>query len=228
MKLSETRQKIINELLNYSQYKISLNKNDVLHENIDLNNNICILLKGEYKLKYHIPNSLGKNFTVAHYKDSGLILPNFKGIDTFSQFFKVEILCKSDFAIVPLNKVYFNEMLKENIENYYYFTCKKIYLQMRDLLIYPKELAFISILIRLGNSFGIKENKKCIIDLKMSNKELAEFMGSNPETISRISLKLQKKNLLQKINTHKIILTNFEKLKELLDCEYCDQSLCEF
>lgn len=227
MNLSKIREKLITNLNNYINYSITLKKNELLHKKVNLNNNICILLEGNYILKHHTPDPNGKNFSLGYYKNTGIIIPNLNGKDTFSSFFIVKTLSKCTFGVIPLEKINLKKILQKDLEDYYYFSFKRLYLQMRDITIYSKELALISIFIRLANSYGKIHQNSCIINFRISNKVLAEFIGTSPETISRLLIDFKTRKLIS-ITKNSIIINNFDKLKTLLGCKYCDESLCEF
>ena len=89
----------------------------------------------------------------------------------------------------------------------------------RDII---KNLAFknfkqrtISFLIQTAENIGIKTDKGIEFTTKCNLEELANFLGTQRQTLSSFFTELKKKNLLHKEH-NKFIILNLEKLKEYI------------
>ncbi|MDQ0255411.1 CRP/FNR family transcriptional regulator [Evansella vedderi] len=94
-----------------------------------------------------------------------------------------------------------------------------------DLLLYGKTGAFYSILIRFANSYGIPHPNGILIDLKLTNKELANYIGTSRETVNRMMNDLKREDVL-KVQSGNIIIKNMEYLKGHLHCGKCPLQIC--
>ncbi|MDA3734044.1 helix-turn-helix domain-containing protein [Niameybacter massiliensis] len=101
----------------------------------------------------------------------------------------------------------------------------KSFLQMRDIGIHDKKHALLSILIRLYNTYGLKTQEGFKINIKLSNIILSEYLGTSPETISRLLTKLKHDNLIT-FNHGFLILKDLEHIKNTLGCSKCNENLC--
>lgn len=97
--------------------------------------------------------------------------------------------------------------------------------QFRDLIFCGKKGALFSILIRLSNAHGKKVEEGILIDKKLTNQELANYIGATRESISRILKSLVNENIIS-INTKYITIHNIQFLQEELRCENCPNEEC--
>ena len=66
--------------------------------------------------------------------------------------------------------------------------------RFRDLLLHGKKGALLSTLIRLTNTYGVKQKDGSIlIDCALTNQELANFCATSREVVNRILNDLKKK-----------------------------------
>lgn len=97
--------------------------------------------------------------------------------------------------------------------------------QFRDLIFCGKKSALFSILIRLSNSYGTKTEDSILINKKLTNQELANYIGATRESISRILKNLIDQKIIS-IKTKYITIHNIEFLQEQLRCENCPSVEC--
>lgn len=98
--------------------------------------------------------------------------------------------------------------------------------RFRDLLLHGKKGALLSTLIRLTNSYGVKqEDGSILIDYAMNNQELANFCATSREVVNRILNDLKKKSVL---SMHKGMITihNLEFLRTEVECDNCPLYIC--
>ncbi|MCQ6274332.1 Crp/Fnr family transcriptional regulator [Bacillus sp. V3B] len=102
---------------------------------------------------------------------------------------------------------------------------RKAQTKFRDLVLNGKKGALYSTLIRLSNSYGKQTDTGIMIDLPMTNQELANFCGTSREVVNRMLSELRKNDAL---SVHKGIITihDLNYLKEEINCENCPIDIC--
>ncbi|WP_181897740.1 Crp/Fnr family transcriptional regulator, partial [Staphylococcus felis] len=96
---------------------------------------------------------------------------------------------------------------------------------IRDMLTRNKLSSFLSVLIRLSNTFGVVEKDMVIIKIKITQEELAQYCGTTRENVARIIKQLKDKNILD-TSSHFIKVINIEEIKKMIPCENCENSVC--
>ncbi|MFA9555821.1 Crp/Fnr family transcriptional regulator [Evansella sp. AB-rgal1] len=94
-----------------------------------------------------------------------------------------------------------------------------------DLLLYGKTGAYYSMLIRFANSYGTPHPKGVRISIKLTNQDLAYFIGTSRETINRMFNDLKKENIVE-IDKGNIVIKNIEYLRKHLQCGKCPLQIC--
>lgn len=227
MLIKDVRKNLFSKLKKLIEKEVVIDEKKILLNQDEYEGNIYILLSGEYKLTHIVPDKNAREFTIGYYTNEGILLPSLIGCDSFLSLFRVETMERCIFGVIPIKNLCLDEKLQSDILMYHHIICQKIYLQMRDLLFNRKQEGLMSILIRLANTYGIKEkNGEIKITIKLSNKDLAEYIGTTPETISRILSKFKKDNLVKQENKY-IILKNIQYMKKVMNCKFCNERLCE-
>ncbi|MDF2557272.1 MAG: Crp family transcriptional regulator [Bacillales bacterium] len=81
-------------------------------------------------------------------------------------------------------------------------------------------------LIRLANSFGIKnEDGSILIDLHVTNQDLASFCASTRETVNIFLNELKKEGIVT-IEKGKITIRHIEHLRKIMGCDNCVAVYC--
>ncbi|WP_182200049.1 Crp/Fnr family transcriptional regulator [Paraliobacillus salinarum] len=104
-------------------------------------------------------------------------------------------------------------------------TYRKDQTKFRDLVLHGKKGALYSTLIRLTNSYGKKVPDGILINISLTNQELANFCGTSRESVNRLLNDLRRNNII-KIEKGKITIFDLEFLKEEINCENCPIVLC--
>lgn len=94
-----------------------------------------------------------------------------------------------------------------------------------DLLLYGKTGALYSILIRFANSYGVKTAEGIKINLKLTNKDVAHFIGTSRETVNRMLNELRRNNIID-FKKGMITIKDIQYLKNHLHCNKCSISIC--
>lgn len=103
---------------------------------------------------------------------------------------------------------------------------QKTQTKFRDLLLHGKKGALYSTLIRLSNSYGEIHSDGVLIDMVLTNQELANFCGMTREVVNRMLSDLKRDGIISMIDG-KIIIHQIPRLKEEINCEECPIYLCK-
>lgn len=102
---------------------------------------------------------------------------------------------------------------------------RKTQTKFRDLVLNGKRGALFSTLIRMSNSYGVQKGNEILIDLPLTNQELANFCGTSRESTNRILSELKKEHIIS-VKKGKISILNLQYLKDEIDCENCSAVYC--
>lgn len=102
---------------------------------------------------------------------------------------------------------------------------RKTQTKFRDLVLNGKKGALYSTLIRMTNSYGVEVQSGILIDLPLTNQELANFCGTSRESTNRILNELKKEKIIS-IKKSKIIVHNLQYLRDEIGCENCPKVYC--
>ncbi|MCJ7842726.1 Crp/Fnr family transcriptional regulator [Lederbergia sp. NSJ-179] len=97
--------------------------------------------------------------------------------------------------------------------------------KFRDLVLHGKKGALYSTLIRLTNSYGVEHEDGVLINLPLTNQELANFCGMTREVVNRLLRELKKEGKLTMING-RIVIHDLAYLKREIHCENCPIEIC--
>ncbi|WP_148347897.1 Crp/Fnr family transcriptional regulator [Bacillus rubiinfantis] len=102
---------------------------------------------------------------------------------------------------------------------------RKTQTKFRDLVLNGKRGALFSTLIRMTNSYGVKNGDNILIDLPLTNQELANFCGTSRESTNRILSELKRDGIIS-IKKGKITVLDLQYLKDEIGCENCPAVYC--
>ncbi|RKD21685.1 transcriptional regulator [Ammoniphilus oxalaticus] len=97
--------------------------------------------------------------------------------------------------------------------------------KFRDLVLLGKQGALYSTLIRMTNTYGIPVDNGVQIDLALTNKDLASFIGATRESVNRMLNELRKNKVID-IDNGFITIYNITFLKQFLECDGCPEDIC--
>src|SRR5699024_6398274 len=103
---------------------------------------------------------------------------------------------------------------------------KKLQTKIRDIILNGKKGALYSTHIRLSNSIGLKKDDGILIDIALTNKELAEFSAATRESINRMLVELRKADIISMSKEGKIFIKEIEFLRDKNGCENCPIDVC--
>ncbi|MCM3570018.1 Crp/Fnr family transcriptional regulator [Neobacillus mesonae] len=102
---------------------------------------------------------------------------------------------------------------------------RKTQTKFRDLVLNGKRGALFSTLIRMTNSYGVQKSDGILIDLPLTNQELANFCGTSRESTNRILSDLKRENIIS-VKKGKISVLDLQYLKNEIGCENCPAVYC--
>ncbi|AGT31114.1 Crp/Fnr family transcriptional regulator [Geobacillus genomosp. 3] len=102
---------------------------------------------------------------------------------------------------------------------------RKTQTKFRDLILHGKKGALYSTLIRLCNSYGVMKEDGILIDVPLTNQELANFCGTAREVVNRMLGDLRKKGVIS-VEKGKIHVHDLQYLRNEIACEGCPPELC--
>lgn len=102
---------------------------------------------------------------------------------------------------------------------------RKTQTKFRDLVLNGKRGALFSTLIRMSNSYGIPKDNSILIDLPLTNQELANFCGTSRESTNRILSDLKRDHIIS-VKRGKITILDLQYLKDEIGCENCPAVYC--
>lgn len=97
--------------------------------------------------------------------------------------------------------------------------------KFRDLILCGKKGGLYSTLIRFSNSYGVEHDQGILIDVQLTNEEIATYIGTTREGVNRMMNELKKEKIIVYEN-HKIIIQNMKFLKDFLQCGDCPVEIC--
>lgn len=103
---------------------------------------------------------------------------------------------------------------------------RKFQSKIRDLLLNGKKGALYSTLIRLSNSYGTEKENGILIELVLTNQELAKFCASTRETVNRMLVELRKQHVISIDRQGRILIHDMDYLRNEVGCENCPIDIC--
>lgn len=97
--------------------------------------------------------------------------------------------------------------------------------KFRDLILNGKKGAIYSTLIRMTNSYGLVKQDGILVDLSLTNQELANFCGMTREVVNRTLSDLKKDGRISLVDG-KILIHDLQFLKKEIHCENCPVEFC--
>ncbi len=192
----------------------------------DINNNLYLLLDGKIKLTKL--NEFGKDLTVSVYLP-GDLFGEFDATNMQVNSFTAEVMEHCKIGVIQQDDL--ELLLKQDVDLAVEFTQwqsqSQRYMQMklRDLLLYGKNGALASTLIRAANTYGIQQGNTILISEKFTNYDLANLVGATRETVNRLLTAFKKAGLI-KYAQGRIEILNLSGLREINRCEDCPIDIC--
>lgn len=192
----------------------------------DINNNLYYLIDGKVKLTKL--NEFGKDLTMSVYFP-GDLFGEYDSTNVQANSFTAQVIEDSQIGIIQQNDL--ELLLKQDMELAVEFAQwqsqvgRYIQLKLRDLLLYGKNGALASTLVRAANTYGIQQSESILISEKITNYDLAKLIGATRETVNRLLNAFKKDGLIQS-TSGRIEILDIAGLKEINRCEKCPVDIC--
>ncbi|GAB3060171.1 Crp/Fnr family transcriptional regulator [Virgibacillus ainsalahensis] len=192
----------------------------------DNSEEIYYLMQGKVKLTKL--NEDGKELTMYHYF-SGDLFGEYPSMNSQMCSFTAQTTEESIIGVIQQRDV--DELVREfgylALELTQWMSQMQRYTQMklRDLLLYGKNGALASTLIRISNTYGSEERNKINITRKFTNIELAKLIGATRETVNRLLADFKQNGLIS-YEQGRIEILNMDGLKSINQCEGCPAEIC--
>lgn len=99
--------------------------------------------------------------------------------------------------------------------------------KIKDFLMFGTEGALASFLIRKANSRGIQLKEGILIKEQVTHYNIAIYIGSSRETVTRILNDFKKRNIIE-FRRKKLLIKDITYLRNLLSCDKCGVQNCTF
>lgn len=124
------------------------------------------------------------------------------------------------------SKLSMNGALTFEFMKWYSHHIRKIQSKQKDLLLNGKKGALYSTLIRLTNSYGVEYREGILIDLVLTNQNLADFCACTRESINRMLSELKKQRIISYADSGKMIIHDLDFLRGKNGCNNCPIEIC--
>jgi CRP-like cAMP-binding protein len=217
----------LSDLLPMIHHYIDLKKGDYVFREGDLANELYIVCSGKVQLSKITPEGRELSLRICDKEDLfGEVIP-------FQSFTKCALSAKmmedGRLAVIPKQtleeKLTIDHSFALEFMQWMNLQFRRTQTKVRDLILHGKKGALYSTLIRLANSYGVETENGILIDLPLTNQELANFCGSAREVINRL-LKGLKEDEIISVNKGKITIHNLQYLKDEIHCEGCPIDIC--
>ncbi|WP_407272396.1 Crp/Fnr family transcriptional regulator [Radiobacillus sp. PE A8.2] len=217
----------LKDLLTGTELTIQINKNQFLFQQGEDVNEVYIIQSGTIQIGKSSPD--GRELTLRICKKGDII----GELAVYSDNVKYLLNAKAmeDSQVVIIKKHYLEEKLLHNPQLAMEFmkamsdNFRREQTKIRDLVMNGKKGALYSTLIRLSNSYGIELTNGILIDIMLTNQEIANFCGTSRESVNRMLSDLKREKIID-TQHNKIIIYNLQHLKDEINCENCPIVLC--
>lgn len=93
-------------------------------------------------------------------------------------------------------------------------TCRQLRVRLAMLNFRSAKAKLGRILLELSRSFGVRDSRGTIVDLRLTHRELAALIGATRETVSVAIVEMRKEGLIQ-TEHRRVVLLDLEALEDL-------------
>ncbi len=218
----------IKELLSFADKKFKSERGSFLFQEGMVAEDLYIILSGKIQISKITSDGRELSLRICGANDICGELTLFT--DNPRYLFSAKVLEEGE--IVAINKDLLEREIFQNSKLAFEFMkwmsdhFRKTQTKFRDLVLNGKRGALFSTLIRMSNSYGIaQKDGEILIDLPLTNQELANFCGTSRESTNRILSELKKDKIIS-VKKGKISILNLQYLKDEIGCENCSAVYC--
>ncbi|TCK90510.1 Crp/Fnr family transcriptional regulator [Natranaerovirga hydrolytica] len=205
----------IQEIIKKIQH-IDIKKGEIILSEGAVSNRLYIINKGS--LKVYNYNKEGKE-QIFYILSEGDFLGD---LNLFKEdVFEYYAQALEDTYLCTLSRDDFMSILKDNPEinqkilDYAYERITSLEHLIQTLNSKDVNARLASLLINISKHFGITTKEGVEISLPLSREDMANYLGLTRETVSRHLSHLQHDNIIQLIGSKKVVIKNFNELKNL-------------
>lgn len=172
----------------------------------------------------------GKELTLRICKENDIVGELILFTDQAKYMLSAKVI--ADGEVLVINKHYLEEKLSFNGQltfefmKWYSNHMRRIQSKQKDLLLNGKKGALYSTLIRLTNSYGVEHPDGILIDMVLTNQNLADFCACARESINRMLSQLRKEEIIAYDQLGRIIIRDLTFLKRVNGCDNCPIEIC--
>ncbi|MGG0719121.1 Crp/Fnr family transcriptional regulator [Robertmurraya massiliosenegalensis] len=225
--LKATHSVELKEMLTFTDRRFQIEKGMYLYQEGMVANEIYILLSGKVQISKISADGRELSLRICGANDICGELSLF----TNSAKYMLNALVIEDAEIAAIKKDTLEKEMLQNgslafeIMKWMSDHSRKTQTKFRDLVLNGKKGALFSTLIRMTNSYGVHLADGILIDLPLTNQELANFCGTSRESTNRILNDLKKEDIIS-VQKGKILIHDLQYLKDEIGCEDCPVIYC--
>ncbi|OIJ18601.1 hypothetical protein BKP45_12965 [Anaerobacillus alkalidiazotrophicus] len=214
------------ELLLSIGLEISASSGTFLFYEGDFPENVYLIRSGKVRLSKMTAD--GKEFSV-HLKQKDELVGEVGLFNDMSISVTAEVI--EDSVLVKFERSSLEEIFRKNGEiavafmKWFARHTQSTQAKFRDLILCGKTGAFYSTLIRFSNSYGVKTEEGILINVQLTNQDIANYIGTTRESINRMINDLKKDNVIN-VDKGYILVKDIEFLKNYLHCGDCPVEIC--
>lgn len=197
----------------------------LFHEG-DFPENVFLIREGKVRLSKMTAD--GKEFSV-HLKQKDELVGEVGLFNDMSISVTAEVI--EDAVLIKFERPVLEEIFRKNGEiavafmKWFARHTQSTQAKFRDLILCGKTGAFYSTLIRFSNSYGVKTDAGILIDVQLTNQDIANYIGTTRESINRMLNDLKKEEIIS-VDKGFITIKDMEFLKDYLHCGDCPVEIC--
>lgn len=218
----------LKELLSSVDHTLKMEKDSFLFQEGEESNCIYIINSGRVQISKISPD--GKELSLRLCQQGDIVGELTLFSDDPKYLLNARVIESGEVSVIK--KDYLENQLLHNSKLAFEFMkwmsdhFRKTQTKFRDLVLHGKKGALYSTLIRLTNSYGVKQNEsKILIDIALTNQELANFCGTSRESVNRMLSELKRKAIVT-MEKNKLLVHDLQYLRNEINCEDCPIILC--
>ena len=214
MTMKPTHSIEIKELLKFADRKFKSEKGSFLFQEGMIAEELYIIISGKVQISKITSDGRELSLRICGENDICGELTLF----TDSPKYLLSAMVLEEAEVVAINKDKIESEIFQNSKLAFEFMkwmsdhFRKTQTKFRDLVLNGKRGALFSTLIRMSNSYGIQKENEILIDLPLTNQELANFCGTSRESTNRILSELKKDKIIS-VKKGKISILDLQYLK---------------
>ena len=192
---------------------ISLKSSAYLFRDGDEANELYYIRSGLVKIKKITED--GKQLLMSILGE-GHLLGEFSGFGQNTHNYNAIVIQDVELGVIDIEQL--EDIIKQDgiiaigLMNWLSFNKQKEQWKLHDLLLNGKAGALASTLIRMSNTYGTHSEERITLDIKLTNTDIAEFIGTTRESVNRFLNEWKDKGIIDVVKG-KIVIFRLDKLR---------------